>query len=186
MQTALKQLTVLLEELRLQAAEIDKTPAPGKPQDWFDSTLFSCHSPQLTDYVNEAIRHLTHLTQHEQRLSEAAKQNLAQRIYAQVDALTRAFSCYPVRKKHLEKRPQKPQTMLKKLHQSSGQQLYQKLSEYQEFERRLRDMIEQEQRHPSIDGAQRSLALHARLGRCHKAIYDVEQEILVIEKRDNS
>ncbi|MDX3774465.1 primosomal replication protein [Chromatiaceae bacterium AAb-1] len=181
----LQNLALQLDELLLQASEIDKTPSPGKPQDWFDSELFSCHSPLLSDYVNEAIRHLHHLTNSGPRLSEEAKQRLAQRLAAQVDALARGFSCYPVRQKYLKNRPARVQTVLTKLNHGSSQQLYQQLSEYQEFERRLLDMIEQEQRHPSVDSVSRNLALHSRLGRCRKAIYDVEQHILRLDKQLN-
>ncbi len=63
----------------------------------------------------------------------------------------------------------------------STQELYQQLSEYQGFERRLLDMLELEQRQLSggsaDTSADRVLAIHARLGRCRKALSELEVEI---------
>ena len=61
------------------------------------------------------------------------------------------------------------------------QALYQKLSETHVFERRLLDMLELEQRQlsggSSDTSADRVLAIHARLGRCRKALSELEVEI---------
>ena len=61
------------------------------------------------------------------------------------------------------------------------QALYQKLSETHEFERRLLQMIHeaaQQQQAPELQ-----LALHARLGRCRKAISQLEAEIQWLEQK---
>jgi primosomal replication protein N'' len=72
----------------------------------------------------------------------------------------------------------------------SSHQLYQKLSETHEFERRLMAMIsEREQERLQSRGSinnnklsQEVLALHQRLGRCRKAISAIERNIQTAEK----
>jgi primosomal replication protein N'' len=62
--------------------------------------------------------------------------------------------------------------------------MYQKLSEYHEFARRLQQMVhESAQRNESPD---MQLAIHARLGRCRKAISALEAEIQWYEQRKSS
>ncbi|HEX5791638.1 MAG TPA: primosomal replication protein PriC, partial [Rheinheimera sp.] len=67
---------------------------------------------------------------------------------------------------------------------TSSQQLYQQLSDIQEFERRLLDMINLASRDSSADAVQRTLALHARLGRCRRALSDIERKIVDLEQRN--
>ena len=64
---------------------------------------------------------------------------------------------------------------------ASSQQLYQQLSEYQQFESRLKDMLQLAERDQTAAGTARRLALHARLGRCRRAIDEVEQQIQRLE-----
>lgn len=64
---------------------------------------------------------------------------------------------------------------------ASSQQLYQQLSEYQQFESRLLDMVRLAERDSSKEATNKTLALHARLGRCRKAINEVEQAIQQLE-----
>ena len=68
----------------------------------------------------------------------------------------------------------------------SSHQLYSKLSEYQEFERRLTDMLNQKnieiQTKNNPKYAEEALVLHQRLGRCRQAISKVEREIELSEK----
>jgi primosomal replication protein N'' len=169
-----------LQQLRQQAESIDRQQLPGKPQNWFDSTVFSCRSPHLTDYVAEAQRNLTHL--HDAKLSMAAKQRLAQRLSEQTAALTQAFRNVDVRRKPTSK-GRKVAAVVQQLNAGS-QQLYQQLSDTQEFERRLLDMISLAARDNSAEAIQRGLALHARLGRCRKALFDIEQQIQELERRN--
>jgi len=72
----------------------------------------------------------------------------------------------------------------------SSHQLYQKLNEHHEFERRLMDMVQTRQQEltqcrasQSTKLSQEVLALHQRLGRCRKAISAIEREIELAEKR---
>lgn len=181
---ALQLLASQLNELYQRATVIDSQRQPGKPQDWFESGLFSCHSPDLTDYVADAKRNLQRLSNNQPVLSDASKQRLAEHLAAQVNALTRAFSNQQTRSKFQRnvtfsrQSPAKPATP-----QVSSTSLYQQLTEYQQFERRLLDMIEQTGRYGGDGNASRLLALHARLGRCRKAISDVEQTILQHERQ---
>ncbi|PKI17097.1 primosomal replication protein PriC [Colwellia sp. 12G3] len=71
----------------------------------------------------------------------------------------------------------------------SSHQLYQQLSEHHEFERRLMEMItereQQRQRSKNANSeklSQEVLALHQRLGRCRKAISEIERNIEQSEK----
>lgn len=57
-QTQITQLKALLQQLLEWAQQLDRKKKPGKPQHWFDSSLFSCHSPDLADYVLDSLRYL--------------------------------------------------------------------------------------------------------------------------------
>ncbi|KKO47384.1 hypothetical protein WG68_01790 [Arsukibacterium ikkense] len=179
---ALQVLASQLNELYQRASVIDSARQPGKPQDWFESGLFSCHSPDLADYVADAKRNLQRLSNNQPPLSDASRQRLAEHLAAQVNALTRAFSNQQTRSKFqrsakISREPVKPAVSKKS---SAG--LYQQLTDYQQFERRLLDMIEQAERYGGNSNANHVLALHARLGRCRKAISDTEQAILQHER----
>lgn len=170
----LSRLQQQLEQLWQQACALDQQPQKGKPQHWFDSALFNCHSPYLADYVAQCQHNVSRLQQHGPRLSAATTQRLTERIQQQIDALLRAFVT-----KDLHQLPSKV-ARNKALVQhitASSQQLYQQLSEYQQFEVRLQDMLSQAEQDNSPAGITRSLALHARLGRCRRAINEVEQQI---------
>jgi primosomal replication protein N'' len=169
-----------LQNLKQQAEKIDMQYVSGRPQNWFDSALFSCRSPHLTDYVIEAQRNLQHLQR--STISEQAKMRLVQRLSEQTAALAQAFRNVDVRRK-----PANKTTKIKAVVQqisASSQQLYQQLSDTQEFERRLLDMISLASRDSAADAVQRTLALHARLGRCRKALSEIERQIQDLERRN--
>ncbi len=204
-----QQLEQQLLTLASQASRIDQAAPAWQRRDWFDSELFQCHSPQLLDYVQEAMQLLTRLQQpvrgHGEfyRIQQANQQRLAEKLAAQIQALTRAFSCLDIRQREKGKwraRADKPAAHQKLTDQQqataaqrqragqllaelggSHQALYQKLSETLEFERRLQQLIQQaaiEQQDPA-----RQLALHARLGRCRKALSQLEAEIQWLEQK---
>ncbi|WP_333606518.1 primosomal replication protein PriC [Arsukibacterium sp.] len=181
----LETLTGQLQQLEQRAQQLDQQVSAGKPQHWFDSALFSCHSPKLADYVHEAQRNLQRLQQSEQRLSAAARQRLAEHLHQQVAALSRAFVNQHNRLPTRRLKAVAP--VVAKTQAASSQQLYQQLSEYKQFEQRLQDMISQAQRHNSggaedVQGSvDRTLVLHARLGRCRKAIAEVEAAIMRLD-----
>ena len=76
--SALQLLAGQLNELYQRASAIDAKRQPGKPQDWFESGLFSCHSPDLADYVADAMRNLKRLSDNQSTLSPASQQRLAE------------------------------------------------------------------------------------------------------------
>jgi primosomal replication protein N'' len=211
--STLQQLSQQLEQQLLtlagQASRIDQAAPAWQRRDWFDSELFQCHSPQLLDYVQEAMHLLSRLQQPPRghgelyRIQQANQQRLAEKLAAQIQALTRAFSCLDIRQREKGKwrtRTDKTTTTSKLTAQQqataaqrqragqllaelggSHQALYQKLSETLEFERRLQQLIQQaaiEQHEPA-----RQLALHARLGRCRKALSQLEAEIQWLEQK---
>lgn len=169
-----------LQQLKQQALDIDAHATPGKPQNWFDSSVFSCRSSELCDYVKEAQRNLQHVKQ--AKLSDSARLRAVQHLAEQVSALTRAFRNVDVRRKV---RSNKVNVKAVVQHVSaSSQQLYQQLSDIQQFERRLLDMIAMANRDDTPAGVQRTLALHARLGRCRQALSDIERQIQDFERRN--
>lgn len=178
----LKTLQLQIDDLALKAEEIDLKDPVTTPQDWFESTIFTTHSIHLADYVEETRKNVNYLYSN-QRLTPTFKHKLVEKISSQIDALNRAFNCKDTRQKFYKSKPQKVNKLLQKLHSPTGNQLYALLNQYMSYEQRLKDMIEAERRHPSQDTAARSIALHARLGRCRKAIYEVECKIQKLEQR---
>lgn len=204
MSQPLSQLDTLeqqLLQLAKQASRIDEAAPAWQRRDWFDSELFQCHSPQLLDYVQEAMQLLKRLQKNPLQgsgdyrlIQQQNQQHLAIKLAAQMQALGRAFACLDIRKRENGKwRPAKTAkttATATQRHQAgqllaelggTHQALYQKLSETHEFERRLLQMIHeaaQQQQAPELQ-----LALHARLGRCRKAISQLEAEIQWLEQK---
>lgn len=199
-QQQLAALEQQLLKLASQASRIDEAAPSWQRRDWFDSELFQCHSPQLLDYVQEAMQLLKRLqtpvrshTEY-QLFQQQNQQRLAIKLAAQLEALSRAFSCLEVRQRENGKwrkaKVAKTEATAPERHRAgqllaelggSHQALYQKLSETHEFERRLQQMIHeaaQQQQQPELQ-----LALHARLGRCRKAISQLEAEIQWLEQK---
>lgn len=195
-----QQLAQQLEHLAHQARQIDEKAPAWQRRDWFDSELFQCHSPHLLDYVHETISILQRLRQplpsqgQLRAIQQANQQRLAEKLAAQIQALTRAFACLAIRQRERGKwQPRPPKNSTNSIAMEKRQQagkllaelggnqqlLYQKLSETLEFERRLQELIQQ------ATEPERQLALHARLGRCRRAISEIEAEIQWFEqKRD--
>lgn len=176
-QQQITQLKMLLQQLLGWAQQLDRKKKAGKPTHWFDSALFSCHSPDLADYVLDSLRHIEHLQRQGEQLSDAARQRLIERVNEQVSALTLAFRNRDVRQAPSITRTKAVVQQLA----ANGQQLYQQLSEYQQFEQRLLDMVRLAQRDQSAEATHKTLALQARLGRCRRAIDEVEQQIQQLE-----
>lgn len=199
-QQQLAALEQQLLKLANQASRIDEAAPSWQRRDWFDSELFQCHSPQLLDYVQEAMQLLKRLqaparghTEY-QLFQQQNQQRLAMKLAAQLEALSRAFGCLDVRQRENGKwrkaKVAKTEATAPERHRAgqllaelggSHQALYQKLSETHEFERRLQQMIHeaaQQQQQPELQ-----LALHARLGRCRKAISQLEAEIQWLEQK---
>lgn len=193
--------------LASKASSIDQQAPAWQKRDWFDSTLFQCHSPMLLDYVQESMALLQRLDQTPTHARESAlasvfatnRQALAEKLSAQLTALTRAFNTLEIRSndkhqqsyrqykksKSQEMAPQR-QVAGRLLAELGGtsQAMYQKLSEYHEFARRLQQMAHEAAQRNEEPAMQ--LALHARLGRCRKAISALEAEIQWYEQRKSN
>ncbi|WP_445428696.1 primosomal replication protein PriC [Alishewanella sp. HL-SH05] len=180
----LRHLQAQLQQLLSWAQQLDRQRKPGKPVHWFDSALFSCHSPDLADYVQDSVRNLNRLQQQADHLSTIAKQRITERLNEQISALTQAFRLNQVRQQHQHVAASRSKAAVQQL-AVTGQQLYQQLSEYQQYESRLLDMVRQAERESDAEATNRTLTLHGRLGRCRKAIYEVELAIQKLESGKN-
>jgi len=178
------QLHVLQQQLAAlaqQAEQLDQQQAQWNKRPWFDSELFQSRSAYLLDYVQEAEQCLA-------RLQKAVGSGLpsatllASRLAQQLDAIKRAFETKELRALKGKAKPksqrQKAEALVGQLRQST-QQLYSQLSEYKGFEQRLCDMLQLEQQALAQNQSQpeRVLAIQARLGRCRKAISELEAKI---------
>lgn len=171
----------------------------------FSSNLFFSQSDRYLPYVEEVGRRLNELsrliTSEKRELSLALLEQLEQQILAISNALHANSTIHQAAKvsfdankkirikKAKAKQENKYQNLTKKLVLNSHQ-LYQKLTEHHEFERRLMDMLiaKEQQRqeckkHESDKLSGEVLTLHQRLGRCRKAISTIERDIELAEKR---
>lgn len=188
-QQQLTQLHQQLLQLAAKASQLDKQQPDWQQSARIASEHFQTRSPYLLDYVQETLQ-LQQRLQHNQH--QVSQQLLAQRLSMQLDILLRSFQSETVRHKEQPARARKkvnntptPQReraglLLQQLG-GSGQALYQQLSEYHQFERRLMQMVQDAQ--SSQQSVAMQLALQARLGRCRKAISAVEAEIVWYEQK---
>lgn len=187
----LTQLTRLKHDCKQfdNAKLLQKNYFMKKQTSLFDIHLFASKSLLLTDYLNEIEGAVEQLPQHSQRHSYRFA---VEKINDQIDAIIKMLQATPVWQKesHTRRKPKKAQykQAVQTIVQSS-QELYQELSQNHEFERRLAEMIQI--RNMQLDTAtpeqtnalnQEILALHARLGRCRKAITATEDKIQKLEK----
>lgn len=157
----------------------------------FSSNLFKTNSDKFYPYIIEAEKGLDELVFCLQHNKQEFSQALLETIEQQLNALFNATSANKVMHSEAKVRQQKLtqikyKNIAKKMMLSSHQ-LYQKLSEYNEFERRLLDMLNTKKN--ELASAQKSqqltndvLTLHQRLGRCRQAISKVERDIETTEK----
>ncbi|MGB0936885.1 MAG: primosomal replication protein [Colwellia sp.] len=203
-------LKSLLAQLRAQAIQVDSYNKNSKSHRLIENTdiffehLFSTKSNLFTPYIEEINTQLLTLerlvSNNNESLSKASLDNIEEQISAMVNALHSNQTRHQAAKLNVNaknsarasriKTAQKTkyQQLAKKVMLSSHQ-LYDKLKEHHEFERRLMDMValREEARSsssPSEAGklGQEVLALHQRLGRCRKAISSIEIEIERAEK----
>ncbi len=201
--SAIARIKTVLNAIKQQAKAIDHTnkarPAHQAlvENDLFSMTLFSTSSDQYSAYVNETIKKTNELEKLlAANLSELASEQLTQ-IEQQIIALNNALkannvlhqdSQYQLNKRKVKTQQYKYQKATQAVIQSS-QNLYQKLAEHHEFERRLATMIA-EREYQRADSSnkesqkitQEILKLHQRLGRCRQAITQIEKEIERAEK----
>ncbi|NOU50568.1 primosomal protein [Pseudoalteromonas sp. JBTF-M23] len=189
-----QQVAKLAEQARLfdNAKWFDKNRYIQAQPSLFDRTVFATKSLILSDYIDEISAQLKHLPPMENRHAYGFA---IQRIATQVEAVIKVLKSTPVwakeNKSNYKKKNKIYQKAVQKIMQSSHE-LYQELSQNHEFERRLMEMIDirkQQLDKASAEQAsqinQEILALHARLGRCRKAISATEAKIQAVEKQQN-
>jgi len=216
---AINRLSELLEHITQQAINIDQLNSKKKSHwliennDLFSQQLFKTQSDCFTPYVNETkqrLIELSHLVKNTLMTINneiIAKESIAQ-IEQQISALMNALQAnqtmhqaaqlsFDAKKRVRAKTAKRNQALAsdkyKKLAKNvllNSHQLYQKLNEHHEFERRLLEMVRTKSQQlsqcksaQSAKISQEVLALHQRLGRCRKAITVIERDIELAEKR---
>lgn len=198
MSQAIVKLQQQIEQLAQHAHQFDKAK-------WFDKnryiqaqpslfahSVFATKSLKLCDYVDEIKEAFARLPSPEKRHAYAFA---LEKLSTQIEAVIKVLKSTPVwAKENKFTKPKKAKVYkqaVKKIMQSSHE-LYQELSQNHEFERRLQEMIDmRKQQLASANSTQASkinqeiLALHARLGRCRKAITATEDKIQQVEKQQN-
>ncbi|WP_409306455.1 primosomal replication protein PriC [Pectobacterium sp. B1J-3] len=167
-----KLLLALEQQIATLANAIE--PVADRPiqQSRFDRHLFSCYGTRLKDYLAEISQNLYLIRQlvAEQRPEHVAF--IAEKLVQQMTALQRELATQPLR--HQEQ----PKI-------TSADDLYHKLAEHQDYERRLLAMIQDRE---SLLNLQTQLteqqrlqkelaALEGRLSRCRQALSRLERTI---------
>ncbi|BBN80895.1 prepilin peptidase [Pseudoalteromonas sp. A25] len=198
-------MTHALERLNQQVARLAEQAKQFDNAKWFDKnryiqaqpslfdrTVFATKSLVLSDYIDEITAQIRHLPPMENRHAYGFA---LQRVATQIEAVIKVLKSTPVWAKENKTNYTKKNKVYKKAVQKimqSSHELYQELSQNHEFERRLMEMIDL--RKIQLDKAspeqakqlnQEILALHARLGRCRKAISSTEVKIQHVEKQQN-
>lgn len=197
--------------LAVEAKQIDAKNTKNKSHrliennNLFSPSLFSSQSDRYLPYVEEIERKLAEFTRlvasNKITLSKKSLEHLEQQISAISIALQANSTIHQAAKlsfdankkirikKAKAKQVSKYRDLAKTLILNSHQ-LYQKLTEHHEFERRLMDMLMEKERqrleckkHESEKLSFEVLTLHQRLGRCRKAISTIERDIELAEKR---
>jgi len=208
---SIERLSVLLQTLDAKAKQIDikntqlKAHRLIENNNLFSSTLFVSQSDQFGPYIRETQRRISEFS----RLVVANKIDLSKvlllQIEQQISAIANALQSNSVmhqaaklsfdanNKVRIKKAKVKQAGKLRELTKNivlSSHQLYQKLTEHHEFERRLMDMVNERENarlkcknHESEKLSAEVLALHQRLGRCRRAISTIERDIERAEKR---
>lgn len=208
---SIERLSELLKALDAKAKQTDlnntqlKTHRLIENNNLFSSTLFSSQSDQFSPYITEIKRKITEFS----RLVATNKVSLSKvlllQIEQQVAAISNALKSNSVmhqaaklsfdannkvRIKNAKIKQISKYSEITKNIMLNSHQLYQKLAEHHEFERRLMDMVSerestrmQSKYHEAEKLSAEVLALHQRLGRCRRAISTIERDILAAEKR---
>lgn len=198
MSQAIVKLQQQIEQLAQRAQQFDKAK-------WFDKnryiqaqpslfahSVFATKSLKLCDYVDEIKEAFARLPSPDKRHAYAFA---LEKLSTQIEAVIKVLKSTPVwAKENKFTKPKKAKVFkqaVKKIMQSSHE-LYQELSQNHEFERRLQEMIDiRKQQLTSAGKAEASkinqeiLVLHARLGRCRKAISATEDKIQQVERQQN-
>lgn len=194
----INKLSALLAPLEEQCKKVDQLTLNHKANKQltdkaiFSSNLFSCQSDKLTPYFFETKKQLASLTYALAHKKDDISQLLIYKIEQQITAIYNAIQANNVRLSQatqldLQKKL-RYKNAVKKVVQSSHE-MYQKLAEYHEFERRLMLMVNEKNLQRQQNTSQtinnttdEVLILHQRLGRCRQAISKLEREIEISER----
>jgi primosomal replication protein N'' len=216
-QSVIRRLSTLLSSLHDQSCQLDAINTQDKSHrliennSIFSTHLFSVQSDKLSDYSTEIKKKLIDFSKLYSKndgcevkieLTKAALAHIEQQLSALVTAIQSNSVVHKaakisndatnnVRKKYFNNINTQNSThkKLTKTILRSSHQLYQKLSEHHEFERRLINMISDREEHLKKNNSStflnnEVLALHQRLGRCRRAIYAIEVDIAKTNKLD--
>ncbi|WP_105200554.1 MULTISPECIES: primosomal replication protein [unclassified Pseudoalteromonas] len=194
---ALTRLKQQVQRLRHDAEQFDKAKWFAKNRYMqnqhalFERSVFNTRSMQLLDYVDEVEQQLERLGRSELQAARHQYTFALTQLSEQIEAIVKVLKATPVWEKENtpSSRARKYQKAVQQLIQPTSE-LYQELAKNHEFERRLELMIsERRQLLHKAQGEQATqlnkeiLALHARLGRCRKAIGACEERIQYAEKQ---
>lgn len=205
MKNDLSRLKSVVEQLAQDAGALDEANKQRKSnyylqdQPLFDEKLFPIASASYYAYVKytqQRIEHLEVLLQSKQKeFCDALLQQLEEQITALIKAIKANDSRYHDSQYRLDRRNRLNKQKTSKYKKAakkvlmSSHQLHEKLSEYRGFERRLEEMIRVKDQQLKISKKHDTnamqlevLTLHQRLGRCRKAINDIEKQIEFSEK----
>jgi len=208
---SIERLTEILMRLAREAKQIDAINSQDKSHrliennNLFSPSLFFSQSDRYLPYVEEVEHKVTEfkrlVASNKIELSKALLEHLEQQVSAISTALHANSTMHQAAKLSFTankkvrikvaktKQVNKYRDLAKKVVLNSHQ-LYQKLSEHHEFERRLMDMLMEKEQlrlkcktHENAKLSADVLTLHQRLGRCRKAISIIERDIELVEKR---
>ena len=166
----------LIAQLERQLEQLAHAVAPyaneRTAQARFDHQLFHSHSTRLGDYLQETRKTMEQLKQSVQGHHSERVAWMAERIVSQISALQRELSTRSLRKNDYAP-------------VNKAENLYEKLAQHQDYERRLRAMIADRESLLSVQETlaqqqkiQKELAaLEGRLQRCLQALKRIERSI---------
>lgn len=165
-------LQTLEQQITTLASNIQPQGDMPIPQARFDVALFSNRGTRLRDYLAEIQKNFAQLQTAVKDNRTAQVAFLAERLVAQITALQRELATLVLRRKN------QPKVM-------GEVDIYHKLAEHQDYERRLLSMIQDRE---SLLGRQTTLAaqkklqqevaaIEGRLLRCRQALTRIERSI---------
>jgi primosomal replication protein N'' len=178
-QHLLQQLNQQIELLRTEVESLNTFNQQHAIQR-FDNQLFHPMLKSPKEYFDEIIQNYTFLTVQVDGGHIEQSAFLAEKLVAQMTALQREIATQSLRRSEVKQNDK-----------VISQDLYQKLAQYQDYRRRLKNMLRdkesrlsQQQNHADRRSVEKEIAvLEGRYGRCCQAIQSLEANIEGFEKR---
>lgn len=174
-----------LDTLAKQAAQRDRQKGEHH-QPLFDEHLFSCRARFLVPCVSEAQATYDSIIREQQanRLTQLRAEHLSQKLIAQLEAIQRELATGSIRHNEIKHSSH---------YRKPISELYQDLSQHQEWEIRLKDLVLQKTHQvdhcSSLQRAkaqQDLLVAEQRLERCQAAKLKIEKQITYRERHNPS